>query len=303
MKNIQILLVLAVSIVLWSCEDVIEIDLDDAPTQIVVDAWLDNKVDKTQSIVLTTTEPYFNNQFNTRINRANVTIYTSSGDTLFFEETDSGIYTWQPEPGKNIGAIGTVYTLEVEANGSTYSAVSVLNPVPAVDSITQEFRTDEIIGPDGIYAEMFARDLPGLGNSYWIKTFKNGEFLNKPQELNIAFDGAFDPGAQLDAAIFIEPIRELVNRVPDEDNEADNIDVAPWEVGDSILVEIHSINNDAFFFLDVARDQMTNGDNTIFALPLSNADGNIVNVSGGEEPLGVFNVAAVSSLGDIIREQ
>ncbi len=173
--------------------------------------------------------------------------------------------------------------------------------MPEIDSIVQESRTDELIGPDGIYAELFARDLPGLGNSYWIKTFKNGEFLNKPQELNIAFDGAFDPGAQLDGAIFIGPIREAVNRIPDEDNEADDIQVAPWNNGDSILVEIHSISNEAFFFLDVARDQMTNGDNTIFALPLANAQGNVFNVSGEEHPLGVFNVAAVSSKGAIIN--
>ena len=226
---------------------------------------------------------------------------SSAGDTVKFTEQEQGIFTWQPEPGKNIGEINTDFTLLIEWDGNSYSAITSLNPVPTVDSISQEFRTDEIGGPDGIYTQFFARDLPGLGDTYWIKTFKNGEFLNKPQELNIAFDGAFDAGAQLDSTIFITPIREASNRVPDEDNEADNSDVAPWAPGDEIMVEIHSISNEAFFFLETARDQMTNGDNTIFALPLANARGNVLNMNGGDNPLGIFNVAAVSSLSRVIE--
>ena len=48
----------------------------------------------------------------------------------------------------------------------------------------------------------FARDPFGAGDTYWIKTYKNGSFLNKPQELNIAYDAAFDGGSASDGIVF-----------------------------------------------------------------------------------------------------
>ncbi len=277
-----------------SCEDVIEVETDPAPALLVVDAWLNNQ-SQPQTVRLTTSAPYFSNAFAPNVVGASVTIESSEGKTMTFVDRNDGNYVWTPEKDETMGNIGTTFGLNIEWNGERYVSATTLFPVPSIDSITQEFREDEIFGPDGIYAQFFARDLPGLGNAYWIKTYKNGLFLNKPQELNIAFDAAFDPGAELDNLIFIPPIRELVNRIPDPDTDDDS-DVAPWAPADSIRVEIHSISPQAFFFLDVARDQMTNGDNTIFAIPLANTTGNIVSATSEEEVLGMFNVAAVSSM-------
>ena len=292
-KNYQYTgLFLLCTLFLASCEDVINVETDLAPQLLVVDGWINDQAEP-QVIKLTLTQPYFENTFATSVTGATVTVSSSTGDVFDFTDKNDGLYTWTPENGETLGAPGTTYTLTIEREGKTYSAVSVMNPVPAIDSISQEFRVDDLSGPDGIYAQFFARDLPGLGNAYWIKTFKNGEFLNKPQELNIAFDAGFDPGAELDNLIFIPPIREAVNRIPDPDTE-DNEDVAPWAPGDEIEVEIHSLNEAAFFFMDIARDQMTNGDNTIFAIPLANTRGNILSSDANEDVLGIFNVAAVS---------
>ncbi len=285
---------------LWNCQDVIDIDVDEAPQLLVVDAWLNNRPEP-QTIRLSLTQPYFDNSFTDGVSEATVTITDDKGNTMTFEEKGDGNYTWSPVGEENMGEVGTAYTLNIDWNGKTYTGNSVMNPVPPVDSISQEFRTDEIGGPDGIYCQFFARDILGLGNAYWIKTYKNGQLLNKPQELNIAFDAAFDPGAELDGLIFIPPIREAVNRWPDADGD-DNDEVAPWAVGDSITVEIHSIMPTAFRFLDIARDQMTNGDNTIFAIPLANTSGNMESSQADEDVLGIFNVAAVSSLGAKIEE-
>ena len=296
MKNnhLYTVIFLLSGLLLAGCEDVIEVETDLAPQLLVVDGWINNR-EEPQVIKLTFTQPYFENAFGTGVTGAAVTVTSSAGEVFTFTDKNDGLYTWTPGNGQTLGVPGTAYTLSIEREGKTYTAVSVMNPVPPIDSITQEFRVDDLSGPDGIYAQFFARDLPGLGNSYWIKTFKNGEFLNKPQELNIAFDAGFDPGAELDNLIFIPPIREAVNRIPDPDTEDDE-DVAPWMPGDEIEVEIHSLNDEAFFFMNIARDQMTNGDNTIFAIPLANTRGNVLSSDTNEEVLGIFNVAAVSSL-------
>ena len=277
------------------CEDVIEVSTQDAEAELVVDAWLTNQ-SQVQEIHLSRSQPYFDNQRPTGINNAVVELASSGGQSWVFEGQGAGVYSWTPNPGQQLGAIGDTFFLEINWEGQTYTSVSVLNRVPAIDSIAYEFREDELFGPDGIYAEVYARDFVGRGDTYWIKTFKNGVYLNKPAELNIAFDAGFDPGSRIDGLIFIPPIRELINRVPDPDGEEDDIDVPPYDIGDSIRVEIHSLNLDAFRFLETARDQMRNGENTIFAIPIANTRGNVFNLQTREAVLGIFCVSAVSSL-------
>jgi len=81
----------------------------------------------------------------------------------------------------------------------------------------------------------------------------------------------------------IPPIRDATNPVGGDDDD----ETPPWETGDEIKVEIHSISNAAFFFMEIARDQITNGDNGLFATPLANTRGNIINQATGERALGV----------------
>ncbi len=276
-------------IVLTSCEDVIDIQTPDAPNQWVVDAWINNLPAK-QIIRITESQPYFNNEFSPGVLGAEVSISSDRGEVFIFEDEGTGDYSWLPPADSVFGAVGSAYELTIRFNDHIITGQSVMNPVPSIDSITQELRLDEL-GPDGIYAEFFARDLPGLGNTYWIKAFKNNQFLNKPSEINLAFDGGFDAGAEIDGIIFIPPIREFINPDPD----SSEMDVSPYRVTDRVRVEIHSINLDAFLFLESARDQILNGNNTIFAFPIANSPGNLSSADPNEEILGIFNVASVTS--------
>jgi len=298
-KNIkQLFLFILILPFLTSCEDEVTIEVDPLQEQLVVDAWLNNKPEP-QSIFLSMSQSYFDNSLPEGIGGATVVVTSSEGTTLEFIEEEPGNYVWTPAAGETIGAIGTDYALQITINEELYGAISTLNRVPPVDSITCEFRDDETFGPDGIYTEFFARDPIGGGDTYWIKTFKNGVFLNKPEEINVAFDAGFSEGGAIDGLIFIPPIREATNRVPDPDTE-DNNDVSPWAVDDEIRVEIHSLNREAFFFLSSAQRQITNGNNGIFSEPVINTTGNIFS-ENGEEVLGMFNVAGVSELEKVIE--
>ena len=290
---IQYMIVIFLGSYLISCEDVIEIDTDTADALLTVDAWL-NDLPEDQVIRLTKSQPYFQNEFSPAVIGASVSIISDDGEAFIFEDQGDGNYIWSVAGDSTLGKLGSQYTLMIDVEGRQISSVTSMQPVPVIDSIVQEFREDELGGPDGIYAQFFARDIPGLGNTYWIKTFKNGLFLNKPEEINLAYDGGFDAGAEIDGIIFIPPIRELVNPVPDS-AEADN-DVPPYEVGDRIRVEIHSISLEAFLFLESARNEILNGSNTIFASPIANSPGNVYSVSDDQEVLGVFCVSSVSSL-------
>ena len=297
---IKYLIILAIfAHIFSSCEDVVDIETDPLTPQLVVDAWLNNRSEP-QAIFLAMTQPYFSNELPEGISGASVQVIRNDGEIFEFKETDNGNYTWTPNTDEVIGEIGHEYGLVIEYEGKTYGSISKMNRVPVIDSLTYRFEEENLGFPEGLYTEFFARDLVGEGDTYWIKTFKNGEFLNKPSELNIAFDAGFSPGAAVDGLIFIPPIRDATNRVADPDGD-DNSDVAPWVEGDHFRVEIHSITNEAFFFLATAQRQMINGNNGIFSEPVINTTGNVININDDtEEVLGIFNVAAVSELGRVI---
>lgn len=277
-----------------SCTDTIEIVPDPADALLVVDAWLDDQEDD-QTIRLTRSQTYFDATKNPAVEGAVVEVLDDKGNIFSFADVGGGDYVWsQQDSLVTLGRPGTRYSLTIDIGDKTYTSTSTMQPVPPIDEIRQEFRDDEIGREDGIWIEFIARDLPGDGNTYWIKSFKNDSFLNKPEEINLAYDASFDAGSSIDGFIFIPPIREAINPIPDPGGDTD-LDPAPWAPGDRARVEIHSVNHSAFNFVEVMRDQILNGNNGIFATPLANTRGNVTS-SSGETVLGVFNVASVSSL-------
>jgi len=292
MKGLQYLytLVFIIALSMNSCEDPIGVELESADALITVDAWINSNAED-QTIRLTESQSYFDNNFTKGLTGASVVVRRDDGQEFSFAGDGNGNYIWSSD-GNTIGGVEDEFQLEIIANGDVLTANTILNRVPIVDSIYQEF-VDDMGFVDGIMIEILTRDFEGLGDTYWIKTFKNGVFLNKADEINIAYDAGFDSGAETDGIVFIPPIRFLLNPFEDDD-PTDDIDIPSWVPGDLARVEIHSISNDAFIFMETMRDQLLNSDNGIFAEPLANTRGNVT-ASSGATVLGVFNVAAISA--------
>lgn len=294
MKNIAFLL-LFISFCFMACEDIVDIDLEEGPVELVVDAWI-NTDTVPQVIKLRTTAPYFSNAFAPTVNGATVSVTDSDGRIFsFVESNNSGNYIWTPATGERFGEIGKAYSLGISLDGKTYTANSQLNPTVPVDSITYEFEEESLGVPEGYYAQFFGRDQVGLGDTYWIKAYKNGVYLNKPSEINIAYDAGPAAGAQVDGLIFIPPIRDAINPNVDEDDQP------PYNLGDTVRVEIYSLTTDAFTYLERARIQLTLGDAALFAEPPANVPTNIISSDATENPQGFFVVSEVSSLEEVIE--
>ena len=286
-------------IFLASCEDIIDVTVEDGEDRLVVDAWI-NDLPQTQVIKLRRTIPYFDNSFSPGVTGATVVVADSDSTLYFFTDEDNdGDYTWTPGPGETLVKTGKEYALFIELDGDEYLSFSTANRSMPIDSITYEFMEEMIGQPEGIYGQVYARDSIGYGDVYWIKTYKNGAFLNKPQEITLVWDSTFGPGdPDTTLSLLIPPLRLAINRVPDiEDDAPDDGDIPPYDIGDSIRVEIHSMTQEAFFFMFQAREQMTNGDNGIFAVPVSNVPTNVFPREEGakENPVGFFCVSKVES--------
>ena len=286
-----------------ACEDEINPQLEQAEALLVVDAWINNKAE-TQTIHLNFTQSYFDNSTPPPVSNAVVSVLEGQNRSYSFSETAAGIYTWAPEPGSSFGAIGSGYTLRIEWDGNVYEASSFMNRVPAVDSVTFFFEEGNDFGfPDSYFAEYWVNDFPGRGDAYWIQGWRNGQALRRPNEIITAFDAGFTRGNNIDGIPFIAPLRRGFN--PTEQDSEDNF-LPSYSPGDSLYVEVHSVPEEAFDFLNQLRIQTDRpgGFGELFAQPLANVPSNIRKISGdGPRPVGFFATSAVSANGARLEEE
>jgi hypothetical protein len=292
----RVLLLLAAG--LYSCETVIYPDLESAGPVFVVDAWITNTPGP-QVIRLTKSQPYFDKELPPGVTGASVMIRGSDGSSYNFDEDpgEPGTYVWTPATGITFGQAGREYTLTITTGGETLTSNTRMGSVPQIDSITFSFEPGNDLVADWYLAEFWAVDLPEFGNTYWIKSYKNDTLLNKPSELNLAYDAAFSKSGAFSGVQFIAPIRTGIN--PFDQDSRGNF-VSPFEVGDSVYVEIHSLSEASFTYLTQVAIQTDRpgGFAELFATPLANVSTNITNVNAtGTKVVGFFNVASVSGLG------
>ncbi len=283
---------------IWACETDITPSLPEADPLIGVDAWLYHKVED-QVIDIYTTNPYFDSSELNGISKALVTVTNidNPADQHVFTEQSAGEYVWTPaSPTDTFGIMGHRYLLSIELHGATYQSFTQLNRVPTIDSITWRFDEENQFAEESYFANFWARDFEGKGDTYWIKSWKNGELLNKPSELNIAYDAAFSEDGNADGLIFILPIRESINPFEFDDND---MLINPFELDDSVYVEINSITSDTFFFLQQVQIQTARdgGFGELFATPLANIQSNIFSDDPNEKIVGFFCISATNSLG------
>lgn len=287
MKNLNLILLLAITFLLTNCEDPIDVPSPFEGPTVAVDAWLTNTTD-VQTIVVNQSTDYFAGGRPGTISDAVVTVCRNGEEACFtFTESEPGNYQWTPAPGETLGNIGDAFSLTIELADQTLTASTVLNRTASLDSISLTFEEESIFFKEGFYAQVYARDQSGFGDSYWAKVWKNDTLLNRTFENTLSFDGAFEPGTDIDGLYFLPPLREI-NALDDEGT------FIPYVQGDSVYVEVHSISNVAWQFMSIAFEQIEN--EGIFAVPIANAQGNISS-SSEEKILGIFNVAQVASIG------
>lgn len=288
MKPIQsILLVILTTFLFVACEDVVEVEIDEAEPQITFDAILTNELD-TQTIKITRSNPYFDNSGNyVGVSVDSVIVSDQDGNRFPFIESQIGEYIFTPS-GADTFKLGNNYTLRIYKGSDLYSAESQMKRSTPIDSITYEFFDGQGGfgggGTPGYFVLLNALDQPGAGDSYWIRTYVNGKFLNSPSSINVAFDAA-NPGASSDGIPFIFPIAFLPL----------NDFAAPYQLGDKIKVEILGISRGYYDFLALAQEQLQNGG--LFAPPPVNVRSNFTkNRPEAMNPTGYFNVCELKSL-------
>jgi hypothetical protein len=294
--SIYILVFVSASFLLFSCDEVIDPTLEKADPVLVIDAWLNNAAGD-QTITLTQSQPYFENSLPSGVSGAVVNVTDQNNMVYSFGETAPGVYVWTPTGSEVFGQVGFMYSLSVQVGSETFISDARMGRAPAIDSITFFLQAGGQFFDDLYQAQFWATDPLESGDAYWIKTFKNGNQLLKPSEIITAYDAGFSKGGNFSGVPFIFPIRTAINPF---DEDKDGKLLSPYVVGDSVYVQIQSVTEAAFNFLNEVRIQTDRpgGFGELFATSLANVSTNITNTNvNGSKVLGFFNVGATTGLG------
>lgn len=115
-----------------SCEDIIDINLNEANSNVVIEAnVIDNGL---QTVKLTKTKPFNDDNAPVSINGADVSVTEEGGNTYTFREQAnlSGNYF----SNQFVGKPGKKYTIKVKVDGKTFTASSIMPQLVNLDSLT-----------------------------------------------------------------------------------------------------------------------------------------------------------------------
>ena len=284
-------LIAVLAVTLFSgCEDVIKVDVINNSPKIVVDAFVNNQLE-TQPLRLTRSIGYFDSTGKEpAIANAQVAVVdqTTAIPKLFvFKYANDGKYQFLPNPVTgDTFSVGHDYALLVVVDKDTLVSFSRLNPTTVIDSLhlVDVEGNGPPINTTGKYVELYANDRVGQGDFYWIKTFRNDSFSNSINQLNISADMGNTSNGQ-DGKLFIYPVR--YNQVNDFSRS--------YKTGETVRLEIHSINALVFGWFNLVINENRNGG--LFATPPANIFSNVFSFNPKKKvPVGgCFCMSAVCS--------
>jgi len=154
-----------------ACTRVVDVDVDDAPAQLVVEGRIEYG-SSGQLIRLTTTDRISSGAALPSATGAVVEVSDDQGTTVRFTEDQPGEY----RNATLIPRIGGRYTLRVLWQGEQYQAVADLKAGPPIDSVYfKYYESSATVGDSGLRVLIDYTDAPGLGDHYFWELFVDGK--------------------------------------------------------------------------------------------------------------------------------
>lgn len=264
MKKLSIYFILFLSFITISCEEVVDVNLNNSQPKLVIDAsikWEKGTPGNEQTIRITTTGDYFNNTV-PAANGAIVTI-TDSSNTIFnfIEDGVTGNYKCN-----NFNPVTNgVYTLSVIYNGQTYTSTDKLYSVPTITTIEQDLN-----GITGNEIELkFNFQDNGTEENFYMEEYK---VPFRPFPLLGVFNDEFTNG------------NEMFSLIIDEDLKA----------GQNINFTLHGVSERYHNYMNILIGISGGLSNGPFSTPPASVKGNIINQTNPSDyPLGYFRLSEV----------
>jgi hypothetical protein len=231
-----------------SCEDVVQLDLENGQTRLVVDAeiiWQKGTTGNEQLIKISKTAPYYNNT-TPKVSGAQVRIENSTGDVFTFNETEPGSYVCT----NFVPVIGMDYVLYITAEGQSFTAAEKLTSVTPIDKVEQEIVPD-FDGKDIIELTYYYKD-PADQVNYYLTDYRS-EFLLYP-EYELTDDELFNGN-------------EINTRFSDSDK---------MKSGNTVTITHRGISKNFYNYMNLILEIYGGSP---FSIPPGNIRGNIINTN------------------------
>ncbi len=273
MKTIFYISTLILSLFLYSCEEVVHVDLDTASPRLVVDAsinWEQGTDGAQQKIKLTTTTSYYS-----------PTVPVVSGATVFVKNSTNTVFDFIEIPTTGeyvctnfIPQLNETYTLTVISNGQTYNATETLKSVASIQDIVQN--NEGGFTGDQIEIKTFFTDPAGEDNYYMFK-YKYSNRNKLDYQVN---DDKFFQG---------NSFFSLTN----------NDDLS---TGDRIDVTHYGISRSYYNYMNILLSVAGNTGGSPFQSPPATVRGNLINATNFDNyALGYFRLSETDSSNYIVE--
>ncbi len=255
---------------LSSCTDVVDVEVQNGPERLVIEASLDwekGTSGNEQTIRLRKSTPFFDTNTVTDVTGASVVVTNdNSGANVVFTDQNNGEYrtsSFQP-------VLGQSYTLRVEYNGEVYTAQETMTPVTDITNVFQDREDgfdDEVLEVHVVFT-----DPPEEGDNYLFRFQREGDLL---PDLEVAED-EFVNGNEIDWWYEID----------------DDSDLEPFAPGDVINIEMYGISRPYYDYINILIEQL-GGVGLFEAIPVA-VRGNCINTTTPENyAFGYFRLTQV----------
>lgn len=274
---VRVPLTLVSLLTMAGCERVVDLQVDEGPKRLVVEARLERvkeRVTGAQQILLSTTSPYFAASAPPAARGAIVRVTDEAGKvTVFPESATPGVYT-----SSLVIEVGKTYGLTIDYAGARYEASERAVPVARIDSLYFDApKPGRFAGTEGVRATLAFADPANEKNFYLWDQFVDGVRQLGP-------DSAFR------------------QRVTAPDDCCDGLPVLgfqPYEgvvikPGSDVLLRQIGLSEQTYRYYRALSDQVSN-DGSPFGIPAASVRGNVANRTDPSRfPIGYFAVSEVS---------
>ena len=252
-----------------SCEDVVNLDLETGEAKIVIDAeiiWKKGTSGNEQTIKISKMAPYYST-VTSKVSGAQVRVENSNGTVFTFNEKQPGVYVCTDF----IPALNMDYTLQVQAEGQSFTAVEKLMSVTPIKRVEQGMVLE---GTKDIIELTFYYDDPANEVNYNLSDFKS-DFLLFP-EYDLMDDDFFNGN-------------EINIRFSNEDMKAGNI----------VEITNRGISRNFYNYMNLILEASNANP---FGTPPANIRGNIVNVNDANNfALGYFRLCEADKVSYTVK--
>ncbi|WP_299103100.1 DUF4249 domain-containing protein [uncultured Winogradskyella sp.] len=253
---------------LYSCEDVIDVDLNEVEPRLVIEAsidWYKNTSGNEQFIKLTLSAPFFD-EIIPPANNALVQIFDTNGNTFsFIEENETGIY----RNSDFIPIIDGEYTLFINYNNEVYTATETLKSVAPIDYIEQD--DEGSFFGDEIEIKVYFTDPAETDNYYFFEYFTD---ISDSPSLDVGDDRFIDGN-------------QIFGFYSEEDLES----------GNELTIRHFGVSEQYYEFMFILLQQGSEDGGGPFETQPATVRGNCINTTNEENyPFGYFRLSEVEQV-------